>query len=122
MATKQEFLERARQKKVVEFTTSDGFKCNVMRMSDRELAEYELYFLDENQEVIVERLKESRRVLVQRCIIDESGKQMFSESDLEMLAESDCLLIKEIHDFCRQLCGLDKKKDKSKEEEETRKN
>lgn len=106
MSKKESFLAKAKRK-TAKYVTNDGEEYLCQAMSERERAEYELSCLDDEGTFEPEKMAGSRRMLIQFCLLDDDGKQMFSPAERDQIGELDGQFAGDLFAFLRKLCGLD---------------
>lgn len=106
--SKEKFKEIGRVK-TADFVLESGDVIKCRAMNELERSDYEVRFVDPNGAINKELLAESRRTLIQRCVLTDSGTQMFSESELDQIGQLDSKFAGDLDDFLRDLCGLDQK-------------
>lgn len=110
MSITRERLKEIGRVKIIESKLSCGESVKCRSMNERERSEYETRFVNAEGDVVAELLAESRRVLIQKCLLEEDGSQMFAESEIDQIAELDGKFAGELDDLLRDLCGLNKEK------------
>ena len=106
---KEEFKRRSIVKKK-DFVFEDGEKLPCQAMNELERSEYEVRFVNSDGEIDKSILSESRRVLIQKCVLGPDGKRMFAESEIDQIGMIDSSFAGDLDDFLRDLCGLNKQR------------
>ena len=89
-------------RRYMEVPLPSGGAVRIQSLNERERADYELSLFDKKNSYTAES---SRRKLLVRCIVDESGNRMFADNEHDLLGDIDGADAGAIYDACQKHCG-----------------
>lgn len=104
--TKAEFLSNG--PKVETFKHPNGSEIVVRQLNELERAQFFTRFTAADGEIDREAFLYRSAILIQLSVIDESGKRMFEESDVDSICLLGSTFITPIHEFLSEFNGFNK--------------
>lgn len=104
--TKAEFLSNG--PKVETFKHPNGSEIVVRQLNELERAQYFTRFTAADGEIDRESFLQRSAILIQLSVIDEAGKHMFEESEVDSICALGSTFISPIYDFLSEFNGFNK--------------
>ena len=83
-----------------------GDELRIRNLTGREMQEFRASLVDKAGKVIRERWDTQDELLIARCVVDADGRPMFTEADVDAMAEMDGGLIEWLAKQCKDWTGF----------------
>ncbi len=84
-----------------------GEKARIQSLTELEKSEFEFAVISTKGKALRSKMVIARRTLVVLCLVDNDGKRILSDADLDALAQIDGAVISAIYDEARIHCGFE---------------
>jgi hypothetical protein len=101
----REALAKTAERRYRLYTCKNGLVARIQSITEEEKSAYEAIAYDNEGKFQTARMRLRRRKLLQLCLVDDNGKQLFTPQDVPGM-KMDGGIASELFDVCVEHCGL----------------
>jgi len=106
MALNKDQILQAIDAKTIEFDIPEWGGSILLRgMTGKARNDYEHWAAQQTQQKVPD-YRGIRERLIISCAVDDNGKPLFTQDDIESLAEKNADIIDRLHSKCQEICGM----------------
>jgi hypothetical protein len=83
-----------------------GYTLRIQSMTEKDYANYQACFLDKNGKVVGARLKQSNRIFISMCVVDDDGNRIITGDYVDRLEEWDAADTHYLYNECSKHAGI----------------
>lgn len=105
LATRESLLKSCARRYAM-YELADGSQARIQSISERERAAFDMYPLNEDGKLDSSKLQSARQYLVALCLVDDTGKRIFADNELGLIADLDAKVSLPLYEACAAHVGL----------------
>lgn len=111
MKTRADFLSAITSGRRYAVVPLSGGEVRIQSLTERERSRYDKGRFAPDGSWDTDAFVRARRLLIVLCVVDDNGKRILTEEDVEALGEGDAGDMNVLHEACVKHCGLERRAD-----------